>query len=91
LHRIEDVRGVTGAVTQAGHKRVQDGIATVGGIQWCTGIGCGIQWHFMECGGTWWYALTHDVVQWAIGAFPLGRLMDRDSRCVPLDATHLGS
>lgn len=43
--------------------------------------GCNVQWHVEECGGTWWYAMIHDATQWALGALPLGRLMDRDSRC----------
>lgn len=31
-HHIEDVRGVTGIVTQAGQRMIQDGIDVVGGI-----------------------------------------------------------
>lgn len=49
-HHIEDVWGVTGAVTQVGHRTIQDGVAVAGSIPWCTKTGCGIQWHVDECG-----------------------------------------
>lgn len=80
-HCIEDMWGVTSAVTQAGHKMVQDGIDVAWGIQWCTRTCCGIHWHVKECGGIWWYAMTHDAAQRVLGALPPGRLMERESRC----------
>lgn len=60
---------------------VHDGIALAGGILQCTGIGCGVQWHALECGDTWWYAMAHDAPQRTLGALPPRKLMDRDIRC----------
>ena len=43
-HRIEYMRGVTCVAMQDGHMMVQDNIAVVGGIHWCTGASCNVQW-----------------------------------------------
>ena len=80
-HCIEYMRGVTSATTQDGHMTVHDNIVVTGGIHWCTGAGCGIQWQVEECADTLWYAITHDAEQWALGALPPKRHMDRRSRC----------
>lgn len=47
-HHTEYMRGVSGIVTQVGHRTVQDGIAVAEGIQWCTGVGHSVQWHVQE-------------------------------------------
>ena len=75
-HRIEYMQGVTGAVTQVGHRTIHDGIAIAGSIKWCTGTGCIVQWHVEECGHTGCYAVADDVAQWVLGALPSRRLMD---------------
>ena len=36
VHHIEYTRGVTGTLTQTGHRTVQCGIAIAGDILWCT-------------------------------------------------------
>ena len=59
---------------------IQDGIAIAGGIRWCTGTGCRIQWYVEECRDTWWYAVTHDAMQRDLGVLPPRGLMDRGVR-----------